>query len=474
MANLKDLMADYHNAEDSEDDIALLAFRAASTGSLAKFDLVEQTVDEFVDSTGIDTSNSTNTLRTGGYAKGAVAGNATGGSITAYTSGGVTYKVHSFTSVGSTNFVAPAAGTIDYLIVAGGGGGYVGGAGGGGVVHATSQSIPSGNNAAVVGGGGATNTDGADSTFNSHTASGGGRGGGYGPNQHAGGTGGSGGGGGTGNSQGTRGGTSDQNAYSGTPNVTGYGTSNNAYWGGGYSAPQDEGSQGGAGAGGAGIFKPSQGPSNISWPTYRKAGPGGDGRQFDITGTPTYFAGGGAGGGSPDGGPGAASSPGGGGSNAGSNAVGTAGTANTGGGGAGSMFPMSSGSSGAGGSGIVIVRYPENGFITAAQANMTMISTATTASSQADRASVVLTYVDTTGTATINTDIKVYASRDGTNYTEGTLVDQGSTGAHKIVTANNIDISGQPAGTTMKYKVTTHNQSGSKETRVEAISLGWK
>ena len=43
-----------------------------------------------------------------------------------------------------------------------------------------------------------------------------------------------------------------------------------------------------------------------------------------------------------------------------------------------------------------------------------------------------------------------------------------------IVTANNIDISGQPAGTAMKYKVTTHNQSGSKETRVEAISLGWK
>jgi len=63
---------------------------------------------------------------------------ATGGTVT--TSGD--YKIHTFTSVGSTNFVVSSVGTapnntFQVLIVAGGGGGggqYVGGGGGGGGV----------------------------------------------------------------------------------------------------------------------------------------------------------------------------------------------------------------------------------------------------------------------------------------------------------------------------------------------------
>jgi hypothetical protein len=47
---------------------------------------------------------------------------ATGGTITEYTSGGITYRVHSFTSTGNTNFVVTSGGTVDYLIVAGGAG----------------------------------------------------------------------------------------------------------------------------------------------------------------------------------------------------------------------------------------------------------------------------------------------------------------------------------------------------------------
>ena len=38
-----------------------------------------------------------------------------------------------------------------------------------------------------------------------------------------------------------------------------------------------------------------------------------------------------------------------------------------------------------------------------------------------------------------------------------------------------IDLSGITSGTSVKYKITTHNQSsGSKVTRVHATSLGWR
>ena len=85
-----------------------------------------------------------------------------------------------------------------------------------------------------------------------------------------------------------------------------------------------------------------------------------------------------------------------------------------------------------------------------------------------------MTYTNGAGTATINTDLKAYVSRDnGTTYTEATLVSEGTTGGDTILTARRIDISGQPAGTTMRYKVTTHNQAEAKQTRVQAVSCAW-
>ena len=96
------------------------------------------------------------------------------------------------------------------------------------------------------------------------------------------------------------------------------------------------------------------------------------------------------------------------------------------------------------------------------------------AQAQPDTADLVLTYNNGAGTATINTDLKAYVSRDnGTTYTETTLVSEGTTGSDTILAARRVDISGQPAGTSMRYKVTTHNQSASKETRVMAASLAW-
>ena len=108
------------------------------------------------------------------------------------------------------------------------------------------------------------------------------------------------------------------------------------------------------------------------------------------------------------------------------------------------------------------------------QQNLTLVSNSTTAESVPTNGDLVMTYTNGIGTATINTDLKAYVSRDnGTTYTQATLVDQGDTGGHTILTANGLDISSQPSGTAMRWKIETLNQSASKETRIQAVSLGW-
>ena len=155
--------------------------------------------------------------------------------------------------------------------------------------------------------------------------------------------------------------------------------------------------------------------------------------------------------------------------------VGTAGTVNTGGGGGGSHGANGSHWPGAsGGSGIVVIRYDTgSGFLS--PGDLTLVSNSTTAEDGAPtKGDVVMTYTNGAGTATLNTDLKGYVSRDnGSNWTQGTLVSQGTTGGHIVVTFHDLDISGQPSGTSMRYKITTHNQSAAKETRIQAVSLGW-
>ena len=105
---------------------------------------------------------------------------------------------------------------------------------------------------------------------------------------------------------------------------------------------------------------------------------------------------------------------------------------------------------------------------------MTLVSNSTTAEAVPTKGDIVMTYTNGIGTATINTDLKAYISRDnGTTYTQVTLADQGDTGGHTILTAHDLDISSQPSGSAMRYKIETLNQSASKETRIQAVSLGW-
>ena len=108
--------------------------------------------------------------------------------------------------------------------------------------------------------------------------------------------------------------------------------------------------------------------------------------------------------------------------------------------------------------------------------NMTLVSNAQTVASGTPptKGDLVLTYSDAAGTATINTDIKAYISRNGSAYTSAvTLVSKGSTGGHSICTANDVDLSGITSGTSMRWKIETLNQSQTKTTRIQGVSLGW-
>ena len=107
--------------------------------------------------------------------------------------------------------------------------------------------------------------------------------------------------------------------------------------------------------------------------------------------------------------------------------------------------------------------------------DLTLQSTHTTAQAVPTTGDIVMLMEDGVGTATLNTDIKAYVSRDnGSNWTQGTLASEGGWGTNKkILTFHNLDISGQPSGTGMRYKITTHNQSATKMTRIHAVSLAW-
>jgi len=239
--------------------------------------------------------------------------------------------------------------TLEYLVVAGGGSGgfsnsFNGGAGGGagGVLTGTINVVSNTTYSIVIGAGGTgarpTPTNGSNTTILGLTAIGGGQGGSDGIAPGNGGSGGAAnGGGGSTVGLGTVG-----------PPRQGY---NGGQGGTGTSNQQGAGGGGGAGAVGA----------NRSGGT---AGAGGIGIESSLSGTPTYYAGGGGGGASNSGGSsGALGGLGGGGTGgtAGTAATAQSGTTNTGGGGggAGHNFTTNTNVGGNGGSGIIILSYSD-------------------------------------------------------------------------------------------------------------------
>lgn len=262
---------------------------------------------------------------------------------------------NSLPSASSNSITTATTYNVDYLIVAGGGGGAGdngGGGGAGGYLTSTSTLTPGVLYAVTVGLGGVGGsaarpstgmTAGANSVFNSITATGGGTSTGFTGGATTGGAGGSGGG-----AAGPLGAAASTGGLgvSGQGNNGGSGYTNGTVFSGG----------GGGGAGVAGSNSVSFSPNG---------GPGGNGLQSSITGTATYYAGGG-GGSTYTGGGGNAQSNGGlggGGKGGGGNTLpSTVGLVNTGGGGGAGGYgsgPDGLSQAGAtGGSGVVILSVP--------------------------------------------------------------------------------------------------------------------
>ena len=311
---------------------------------------------------------------------------ASGGVESTITVNGIQYRVHAFTTVGSSSIIIHDPGSdgyVEYLVVAGGGGGGMdmgGGGGGGGVLtgiypvrtsEVISLSVGNGGFGGPQGGGGyrtdgtgpqpndhgfsVSATNGGNSTLGVLTAVGGGYGGSsyyaYGPNLGNANSGGSGGG---------HSGYSDGNVKAPVAGTAGQGSRGGQGGGQYYSG-------GGGGAGGPGADSTNQ-PN------------GGPGKFSSILGVDLYWGGGGGGaaysagnggnGGIGGGGGGAVGSNSGGagynngysgyggGNNAQTNTRGGDAGSNTGGGGGGGSHYNRTNKGGDGGSGIVVVRYP--------------------------------------------------------------------------------------------------------------------
>ena len=99
--------------------------------------------------------------------------------------------------------------------------------------------------------------------------------------------------------------------------------------------------------------------------------------------------------------------------------------------------------------------------------NLTVVSTATTAQTEPVTGDIVMLIEDNLGTATYGStpgtgdDLRAYVSRDdGTTWAEGTITNEGTWGTDKkILVARDIDISSQPSGQSMRYRLETYNQT---------------
>jgi len=101
----------------------------------------------------------------------------------------------------------------------------------------------------------------------------------------------------------------------------------------------------------------------------------------------------------------------------------------------------------------------------------TIVSTGFTSSAEASSARIVI-FEEDVDTPTLNTDIIASISRDGgTTFTSATLSDSGyvtGSSGQRILTGQ-ADISGQPTGQTMRWKLALANN----QTKIHGVSLQW-
>ena len=83
----------------------------------------------------------------------------------------------------------------------------------------------------------------------------------------------------------------------------------------------------------------------------------------------------------------------------------------------------------------------------------------------------IVVFEENIDTPTLNTDIIASVSRDGTNFTNATLSDSGyvtGSSGQRVLTGQ-IDISGQPSGQSMRWKL----QLANNQVKIHGVSLSW-
>jgi hypothetical protein len=102
--------------------------------------------------------------------------------------------------------------------------------------------------------------------------------------------------------------------------------------------------------------------------------------------------------------------------------------------------------------------------------NTTIVSSTFTSTSVATNARIVV-FEENIDTPTLNTDIIASVSRDGTNFTNATLSDSGyvtGSSGQRVLTGQ-VDISGQPSGQSMRWKLQLANNT----VKIHGVSLSW-
>ena len=120
----------------------------------------------------------------------------------------------------------------------------------------------------------------------------------------------------------------------------------------------------------------------------------------------------------------------------------------------------------AGGDGYVLL----TASLPASTTSTTVVSTAFTSTSVPTSARIVV-FEENVETPTLNTDIIASISRDGTNFTNATLTDSGyvtGSSGQRILTGQ-ADISGQPSGQSMRWKLALANNT----VKIHGVALQW-
>ena len=126
----------FYDDNQLQSNVAMLGFKVAVNGSLTRYNLVDQAIDEFYDTSGVDASASTNERRVASgsnfYYDGATTSTPTVTEDADVTGTDGDYSWYKWTAAGAGSYVNNTTQDHEWLVVGGGASGGWGNAGGGG------------------------------------------------------------------------------------------------------------------------------------------------------------------------------------------------------------------------------------------------------------------------------------------------------------------------------------------------------